>query len=322
MRKSFILFAALFAAALPALFAAPAQAQATRTWVSGVGDDANPCSRTAPCKTFAGAISKTAANGEISVLDSGGFGAINITKSISIVSEGAEGSILASGTNGVIVNGANIVVNLRNILIEGTGSTNGVNGIRFINGAALHVQNCQIRTFTSGGGDNENGILFAPTGPAELTVTDCFIANNGSLTGGAGILIKPAAGGSAKVTISGTTVSNNRRGIVADGSASTGTISVAVTDSVVAGNSLAGFVAVSTAAGAVTKMMIQRSTSAMNAVGANVAGTSATMRLGHSVITGNGTATQINNGTMASFGTNHIEDNTAVGDPPTVIPAK
>src|SRR3954466_4574276 len=96
-----------------------AQAQATRTWVSGVGDDANPCSRTAPCKTFAGAISKTAPGGEISVLDPGGFGAVTITKSISI--DGAyvgQGSILASGTTGVIVNaGVNDIVNLKNLSI-------------------------------------------------------------------------------------------------------------------------------------------------------------------------------------------------------------
>ena len=68
--------------------AAPAQAQATRTWVSGVGDDANPCSRTAPCKTFAGAISKTAASGEIDCLDPGGFGAVTITKAITIKCDG------------------------------------------------------------------------------------------------------------------------------------------------------------------------------------------------------------------------------------------
>src|SRR5438445_3623083 len=86
--------------------AMPLWAQATRTWVSGVGDDANPCSRTAPCKTFAGAISKTAAAGEISVLDPGGYGAVTITKSISIVAAGAEGSILGSGTNGVAINAA------------------------------------------------------------------------------------------------------------------------------------------------------------------------------------------------------------------------
>src|SRR5574339_613770 len=83
--------------------ATTAHAQATRTWVSGVGDDANPCSRTAPCKTFAGAISKTAANGEISVLDPGGFGAVTITKSITIVGRNAEAGILAAGTNGSVI---------------------------------------------------------------------------------------------------------------------------------------------------------------------------------------------------------------------------
>ncbi len=83
-----------------------AQAQATRTWVSGVGDDANPCSRTAPCKTFAGAISKTADGGEINVLDAGGFGAVTITKSITIDGGGSFASILASGTSGVIINDA------------------------------------------------------------------------------------------------------------------------------------------------------------------------------------------------------------------------
>src|SRR4030088_2141980 len=85
-------------------FASLAQAQATRTWVSGVGDDANPCSRTAPCKTFAGAISKTAVNGEIDCLDPGGFGAVTITKSITIDCDSGPGGILSSGANAVVVN--------------------------------------------------------------------------------------------------------------------------------------------------------------------------------------------------------------------------
>src|SRR6059036_1925940 len=76
--------------ALPAFWATAAQAQATRTWVSGVGDDVNPCSRTAPCKTFAGAISKTAVNGEINCLDPGGFGAVTISKGLTI--DGTTGS--------------------------------------------------------------------------------------------------------------------------------------------------------------------------------------------------------------------------------------
>src|SRR5438034_2024623 len=89
-------------------FASLAHAQATRTWVSGVGDDANPCSRTAPCKTFAGAISKTAVSGEIDVLDPGGFGAVTITKAITISSEGFEAGVLVSGTNAIIVNVPNV----------------------------------------------------------------------------------------------------------------------------------------------------------------------------------------------------------------------
>src|SRR3984893_7136006 len=106
MRKSALPFNILGVVVVAVcLHAAPAQAQATRTWVSGVGDDVNPCSRTAPCKTFAGAISKTAAGGEINVLDPGGFGAVTITKSISILSQ-FEAGVLVSGTNGIIVNAA------------------------------------------------------------------------------------------------------------------------------------------------------------------------------------------------------------------------
>src|SRR5688572_2001084 len=99
-------------AALLVASASLAQAQATRTWVSGIGDDVNPCSRTAPCKTFAGAISKTAAGGEINALDPGGFGAVTITKSISIVGDGTMAGVLASLVNGITVNAgpADVVV--------------------------------------------------------------------------------------------------------------------------------------------------------------------------------------------------------------------
>jgi hypothetical protein len=133
------------------------QAQATRTWVSGVGDDANPCSRTAPCKTFAGAISKTAASGEIDAIDPGGFGAVTITKSITIDGGGTFASILASLTNGIIVNdGATatpgtIIVTIRNLSINGAG--NGLNGIRFLRGKSLHVENVEISGFTQNGID-------------------------------------------------------------------------------------------------------------------------------------------------------------------------
>src|SRR5579859_3775424 len=119
--------------------------QASRTWVSGVGDDANPCSRTAPCKTFAGAISKTAAGGEIDALDPGGYGAVTINKAITIDGGGGQvASVLVSGTNGIVVAaGAADQVTLRNLRITGLNGS-GLNGINFISGASLRLENDQI----------------------------------------------------------------------------------------------------------------------------------------------------------------------------------
>src|SRR5437016_5390371 len=109
-------------------FTSMANAQATRTWVSGVGDDANPCSRTAPCKTFAGAISKTAVGGEIDCLDEGGFGQVTITKSITIDCDSGPGGVLAGAGNGININAAGSTVTLRSLNINGiSGATNGVN---------------------------------------------------------------------------------------------------------------------------------------------------------------------------------------------------
>src|SRR5438128_1947354 len=127
------------------------RAQATRTWVSGVGDDVNPCSRTAPCKTFAGAISKTATGGEIDALDPGGFGAVTITKSITIDGTGTLASILSSGVQGVIVNGAGVVVRLRGLSITGAGTTLGTNGINFIQGNSVSVEDTTIDSYSTAG---------------------------------------------------------------------------------------------------------------------------------------------------------------------------
>src|SRR5262245_59305135 len=146
-------------------FASLAQAQATRTWVSGVGDDVNPCSRTAPCKTFAGAISKTAAGGEIDALDPGGYGAVTITKSIIIDGGTGQGwaSILHSATNGVIINitaAGSFFVTLRNISINGAGTTLGINGVRIIQTGTLStskvaIENCQITNSSNRGISDE-----------------------------------------------------------------------------------------------------------------------------------------------------------------------
>lgn len=164
-------------------FASMAQAQATRTWVSGVGDDANPCSRTAPCKTFAGAISKTADCGEIDALDPGGFGAVTITKSITIDGTGTLAGILASLTTGVIVNAPqDKVVTLRGLSING--ACNGIRGINFIAGKTLNVEDCVIFRFAN------EGILVNDADGMALNVRNSVIRNNAgdgvSLTAGAG----------------------------------------------------------------------------------------------------------------------------------------
>ena len=184
------------------LVSSAAQAQATRTWVSGVGDDVNPCSRTAPCKTYAGAISKTAAGGEISTLDPGGFGTVTITKSITI--EGTKGqgygSILACGTNGVNVNDSltatprTIKVKLRNLNINGCRNTAspGTDGIRFVSGASLSVDDTVIDGFTD---DGIEVVPFAAASNSFLTLNNVSIND----CGGAGVEVESVSTGTTTV---------------------------------------------------------------------------------------------------------------------------
>lgn len=139
----------------------PAFGQATRTWVSSSGSDANPCSRSAPCQTFAGAYNKTAANGEINVVDAGGFGSVTIAKNITIDGLGPMSSILAVNTNGITINGPGIVVNLRNLTINGAHSTIG-NGIRIVDAAAVNIDNVVIENI-GGTGTNGRGVAIETT---------------------------------------------------------------------------------------------------------------------------------------------------------------
>lgn len=150
-----------------------AYAQATRTWVSGVGDDANPCSRTAPCKTWAGAISKTATGGEIDALDPGGYGAVTITKAMTLDGGGGQvASVLVTGTNGIVVQaGSTDVVILRNLQINGIGG--GLNGVRLLSARGLQIEHCRIFGFTNHGID-----IAQPTGGTTVSVLDTTVADN------------------------------------------------------------------------------------------------------------------------------------------------
>lgn len=197
----------LLAAASIAFVATPAWAQATRTWVSGVGDDVNPCSRTAPCKTFAGAIGKTAAGGEINCIDAGGYGSVTINKSMSIVCDQTEGGILHSGANGILVNiGANDVVYIRGVEFNG-GVGNTLAGIRIISGGTVILEDVLFR-------NNANAIQFVPTGAAKLTVIDATISNSSA----AGIQLAPAV---PLGTVSSVTLRQVR--VVANGNATAST---------------------------------------------------------------------------------------------------
>jgi hypothetical protein len=267
-----------------ALFSMPANAQA-RTWVSGVGDDANPCSRTAPCKTFAGAISKTTTAGEINCLDPGGFGALTITKSIAIICKSGEAGVLVSGTNGINVNAAGGVVYLEGLDFEGLGS--GLTGISFINGTSLYVKDCTIRGFVT------TGITFAPSaGNTFLTVDNTVVTDQ---AGGGGILIAPT-GGVANAQITNTRMVHNVYGLRVQDNGK-----AMVNNSVASNNSNNGILAASTAAAA--EINITHSVTASNGTnGIATSGANALIRIDNVSILDN--ATGINTGaggTVTSF---------------------
>lgn len=273
----------LIASAVIYLLPTAAQAQASRTWVSGVGDDANPCSRTAPCKTFAGAISKTAAGGEIDALDPGGFGAVTITKGITIDGGGGQvASILVAGTNGIVVQaGLADVVTLRNLSINGIAGTGtgGLNGIRYLSGAALHIERCNIMGFTG------DGINVATSSSGILFVTDTFLTDNGN-----GIQIAPTA-----ANVRSTLVRVHAHG-----------------------NSGYGFF-LHPGGGVGAGTVIDDSSALVNGTGIGVTG--ATLYLGNSVIIRNNIGMSITGGSVLSYKTNMIDGNiSGDGTPLTGIP--
>jgi hypothetical protein len=299
------------------LHAAPAQAQATRTWVSGVGDDVNPCSRTAPCKTFAGAISKTAAGGEINCIDPGGFGALTITKAITIDCTSTEAGVLVSGTNGFVVNaGAADTVILRGLDIIGTVVGPGLSGIAFNTGKALLVDKCTIREFLSSG---SFGILFQPTGASSLYVSDTTIANNGSGTTGGAIDIKPSGTGAARVTINGVSAFSNVAGIIADGSATTAESVIDVINTVSAGATAAGILALTpTSGGGAIAILVDRSSLINNVTGASASGPKSSIFLTNTTIFGNTTGLVTSAGSTLSYKTNNINGGNDTDGTPTV----
>jgi hypothetical protein len=274
---------------LPLLTSAPASAQATRTWVSGVGDDANPCSRTAPCKTFAGAMSKTALGGEINCLDPGGFGGVTVTKALTLNCPFTLGSVLVQGVPGITVNaGLNDRVSLRGIQVQGLNqtATPGTIGIRILAAQAVSIEDCVISNF------GQQGILDSRTAAStKLFIRNSVISHNT----GSGIALGAPSG---FTQIENTSSINNLFGI----STTTGN-SIMVKRSVMSGNSNTG---VETDAGA--QMDVDDSSVTNNGIGVQANGT---IRMSNSDIAYNTTASS---GTGPStYGNNRINGNTNPG---------
>jgi len=291
--------------ALLLAFGAAANAQ-SRTWVSGVGDDLNPCSRTAPCKTFAGAFSKTAAGGIINVIDNGAYGTLTITKAITVQSDENFAGVLSSGTTGFVISaGAADSVILRGLSIDGQGT--GIDGIRFNSGLSLTVENCEINRVT------QKGIKFIPSGASQLYVKNTVIRNN-NFASGAGIFIQPGAAGSAEVVIDHVQIERNAVGIEADDRSK-----VSIRDSEVSRNSGDGIRAVSTVGGVNNSVINVVSTLVSFNTGSGVEadGVGAVLRIADTSIFNNGGTgiSPVNGGVVNSFGNNNNAGNNPNGAP-------
>jgi len=203
-----LLVALSLAAATVAVTAPPAAAQATRTWVSGVGDDANPCSRTAPCKTFAGAIGKTATGGVINAMDDAGFGGVTITKAITIDGGGHIASALVSGTNGIIINApTNAQVVLRGLDVKGLntaeGSCGGLNGVQILSAASVRLDDVTISGFATAVNAPLSGS--SPDVFVDLSLNDVQVNDNCQY----GVRIAPDAGHAGRLAMDDATITGS-----------------------------------------------------------------------------------------------------------------
>lgn len=276
-----------------------AQAQASRTWVSGVGDDVNPCSRTAPCKTFAGAISKTAACGEIDALDPGGYGAVTITKSITIDGTGTFASILASLVTGITINAASTdVITIRGISINGF--CNGIRAMNILQAKTVNIEDCVMFRF------NGPGILVNESSDLALNIRNTVVRDNV----GAGLDMTTSSG-AVKFSIANSSFNGNSHGIHAK-QRTQGTVD----NSVMSNNTTNGAFSDAVGAGTVAIIRIWNSQmgnnggSGVRAGNAGNAGT-AVIQIGQSQLNNNTTAGALLTppGILETFQNNSMEGN-------------
>ena len=284
--------------------------QSSRTWVSVNGNDANACDRAAPCRTLSGALAKTSAGGEIDVLDSGDFGSVTLNKTVSLIAPGVLGGIqVGSGTAITINAGASDKIVLRGLTIDGLGT--GLDGVSFVAGGYLYVENCTINNFS------RYGLDFTPaSGSGKLFVVDTVIRNNGVAATGGGLHLIASTGPGFIASVDGLHLENNVFGLKAE------TLGVVtVRNSLAANNGYSGYSAVTPAGSGSVRMFIENSVSTHNGTGGITSANLATVILSNVVVTDNQTGLAIGGGaSVISFGNNRIQGNTTDGAPTQTIP--
>jgi hypothetical protein len=310
MRKTMLLCAWLCAMVL-VVTANPAHAQNLVSYVSNTGSDTNDCSTPATaCAELGYALAQTANYGEIDCVNAGEYGGgFTITQSVTIDCAGA----VAAAFGGITVDGAGIVVRLRNLTFNREGY--GYFGVDAQNMAALYVENCVITNFNAARLQNAPylGIKFEPTANAQLFVSNSIISNNGSsnnsLSGG--VYIVPASGVTAQVSIDHSQINGNYFGIVGDGRSS-GIIRAVVRDSVVAGSTENGITAISS--GSSTVIMIEQTSISGNLAGLFAGGSNAGILARETSVFGNTIGLDAADGAaLYTFGTNNVNGNTTNG---------
>ena len=270
-----------------------------------MGSDANPCTITAPCLTFATALAKTAAGGEIDCLDPGDYGAVTITQAIIIINSSADFAGISSagspGTSGIVVSaGTNDVVTLAWPSMAST-------------------RQARQGSCSTANGFTNSGIDIEPSNSTTVFLADSYISDCGTGTGFAAILVRPNSGAGASVSINRVQMEDNFNGVFADGSGGGGVSDVQVRDSVVIASSNNG-INVSSTGASFTADVVNTIISYNINTGATVIGAAASLKLGGNTITSNVTGVSNSGGTLQSFMNNQITDNITDGTPITAVP--
>jgi hypothetical protein len=279
----------------------PVLAAAARTFVSGIGDDVGSCPVTAPCRTFAFALTQTAPSGEIIVLGSAGYGTLTINQAVSIINVGfVAGVTVANGADGITINaGINDAVVLRGLTVDGGGT--GANGIVFNSGSALTIDQCNVMNF-AGGSTIGVGIAIQPAAGNHTVAITNTTADHNQFIG----VLYGAIGSTATTTLVLDHVSAKNNGIGVDinnaVSAAGGAVTASISNTIASGNGT-GFLFKN------ATVSLDSSYATNNGMeGVDLSG--GTLTVGRSVIAYNLSTGLHNNGaTVNSYGDNRIIGN-------------